>query len=142
MLFVVSLIGYDQVLRECETQNCMKESLVLFDEIVNSHWFANTAFILFLNKIDLFHDKIAKVPLSNCFPEYSGAPGDEFTALQFIENKFISQLRFEAIGDSRGPEIFCHRTCALNINQVRTIMLSVKKKLLSDALRDADIKIH
>ena len=50
----------------------MHESLVLFDQIVNSFWFKNTTFILFLNKIDLFKQKIEKVDLKIAFPNYSG----------------------------------------------------------------------
>lgn len=48
------------------------ESLLLFDEICNSPWFAETAFILFLNKVDLFKEKIKKVDLKGTFPSYNG----------------------------------------------------------------------
>ena len=72
VLFCASLSEYDQTLREDDTQNRMKESLLLFDEICNSPWFRDTAFILFLNKTDLFRDKIQRVPLTVCFPQYNG----------------------------------------------------------------------
>lgn len=48
------------------------ESLVLFDSVVNSRWFMRTSIILFLNKVDLFRAKLAKSPLGNYFPDYSG----------------------------------------------------------------------
>jgi len=48
------------------------ESLVLFDSVVNSRWFMRTSIILFLNKVDLFKQKLARSPLSNYFPDYSG----------------------------------------------------------------------
>ena len=72
VLFCASLSEYDQTLREDDSQNRMKESLLLFDEICNSPWFRDTTFILFLNKMDLFREKIQKIPLSTCFPEYKG----------------------------------------------------------------------
>jgi hypothetical protein len=50
----------------------MMESLVLFDSVVNSRWFMRTSIILFLNKVDLFKQKLARSPLSNYFPDYSG----------------------------------------------------------------------
>lgn len=53
-------------------QNRMMESLVLFDSVVNSRWFMRTSIILFLNKVDLFKLKLAKSPLGNWFPDYSG----------------------------------------------------------------------
>ena len=72
VLFCASLSEYDQTLREDDSQNRMKESLLLFDEILNSPWFRDTAFILFLNKTDLFREKVGRVPLSVCFPNYDG----------------------------------------------------------------------
>jgi hypothetical protein len=53
-------------------QNRMMESLVLFDSVVNSRWFMRTSIILFLNKVDLFKEKLGRSPLGNYFPDYSG----------------------------------------------------------------------
>jgi len=53
-------------------QNRMQESLKLFDSICNNKWFTDTSIILFLNKKDLFEEKIRKSPLTICFPEYAG----------------------------------------------------------------------
>lgn len=50
----------------------MMESLVLFDSVVNSRWFMRTSIILFLNKVDLFRQKLGRSPLVNYFPDYSG----------------------------------------------------------------------
>jgi len=52
----------------------MQESLKLFDSICNNKWFTDTSIILFLNKKDLFEEKIKKSHLTVCFPEYSGMP--------------------------------------------------------------------
>lgn len=53
-------------------QNRMHESMKLFDSICNNKWFIDTSIILFLNKKDLFGEKIKKSPLTICFPEYTG----------------------------------------------------------------------
>ena len=50
----------------------MEESLKLFESIINNRWFSETSVILFLNKKDLFEEKIGTSPLTICFPEYSG----------------------------------------------------------------------
>lgn len=50
----------------------MQESLKLFDSICNNKWFTDTSIILFLNKKDLFEEKIKKSSLTVCFPEYTG----------------------------------------------------------------------
>ena len=64
--------GYDLVLAEDEEMNRMIESMKLFDSICNNKWFVETSIILFLNKKDLFEDKISKSPLTICFPEFCG----------------------------------------------------------------------
>lgn len=52
----------------------MIESMQLFSSICNSSWFLNTAMILFLNKKDLFMEKIQRVNITTCFPDYEGTP--------------------------------------------------------------------
>ena len=56
-------------------QNRMHESMKLFDSICNNKWFTDTSIILFLNKKDLFEEKIVHSPLTICFPEYTGTAG-------------------------------------------------------------------
>ena len=53
-------------------QNRMKDSLRLFESIINSRWFVDTCVVLFLNKKDLFEEKMKNSPLTICFPDYSG----------------------------------------------------------------------
>jgi guanine nucleotide-binding protein G(i) subunit alpha len=50
----------------------MQEALTLFDSICNSRWFVLTSIILFLNKVDLFKEKIMRSPIEKYFPEYDG----------------------------------------------------------------------
>jgi len=50
----------------------MQESMHLFDSICNNKWFTDTSIILFLNKKDLFVQKIETSPITICFPEYAG----------------------------------------------------------------------
>ena len=51
----------------------MHESLKLFNDVVNTRWFAATNVILFLNKKDLFKEKLeAGKKLTTCFVEYDG----------------------------------------------------------------------
>ena len=59
-------------LREDPNVNRMHESLNLFKNVINNEFLKDTAIILFLNKIDLFKDKIERVDLKICFPDYPG----------------------------------------------------------------------
>lgn len=107
VIFCASLSEYDQVLREDNSTNRMQESLLLFDEIVNSPWFRKTPVVLFLNKIDLFKEKILRVPLTVCFQNYKGK-NEPDEAKEFIKQRFL-----ELPGD-KSKAIYCHWTCAVN----------------------------
>ena len=60
IIFVASISEYNQVLFEDHTTNRFVEALDLFEEIVNSKYFIETAMILFLNKRDLLRKKLQK----------------------------------------------------------------------------------
>ena len=73
-------------------QNRMQESLVLFESVINSRWFLRTSVILFLNKIDVFKQKLPKVPLVHYFPEYTGG-ADINKAAKYILWRFTQTNR-------------------------------------------------
>ena len=66
VIFIASLSCYDEFLFEDTRRNMMTYQLGLFDDIINDHWLSKTSMILFLNKKDLFADKIKRAPLSKC----------------------------------------------------------------------------
>jgi hypothetical protein len=70
----------------------MQESLVLFESVINSRWFLRTSVILFLNKIDVFKQKLPKVPLVHYFPEYTGG-SDINKAAKYILWRFTQTNR-------------------------------------------------
>lgn len=74
VIFCADIASYDQTLREDGTTNRMIDSLNVFQEICSNKWFDKSDVILFLNKKDLFEEKIQRVPLSVCFPECQGKP--------------------------------------------------------------------
>jgi hypothetical protein len=122
VIFCVALSEYDQALREDEQQNRMKESLLLFDEICNSIWFRNVAFVLFLNKDDLFREKIAHVDLNVCFPLYTGGKNYD-AAVAFIRDRFVEM-------NSSPHALYPHVTCAVSTENVRFVFNSVRETLL------------
>merc|ERR1719470_222888 len=89
----------------------------LFDSICNNKWFVDTSIILFLNKKDLFEEKILHSPLTICFPEYSG-PNTYEDAAAYIQLKFESLNRCR---DAKGhlKEIYTHFTCATDTTNIQ-----------------------
>merc|ERR1712013_904455 len=82
LLFIAALNHYSSALFEDETKNAIHESLELFGEMVTSKWFPPqyTQFVLFLNKNDLFKERLTedKIPMSVAF-------GDEYTSHNFAD---------------------------------------------------------
>lgn len=84
-------------------QNRMHESLHLFNSICNHRFFALTSIVLFLNKKDLFEDKIKKVHLSICFPDYDGKTDwcclDDLYLLHTVQGQdLVGAVRISRIG--------------------------------------------
>jgi len=66
VLYVASLSAYDEAMFE-SPMNSMEDSIKLFHEQINSHWFEKAVVFLVLNKSDIFKEKIKKISLSQCF---------------------------------------------------------------------------
>ncbi|GES81333.1 guanine nucleotide binding protein, alpha subunit [Rhizophagus clarus] len=130
VLFLVAISGYDQCLVEDKDANQMQEALMLFDSICNSQWFVNTSMILFLNKIDIFREKIKQSPVKKYFPDYQGQNGD------FKDTSYYFKRRFQRLNRSSIKEIYPHFTNATDTNLLRHIMGSVTDIILTQNLRD------
>lgn len=89
----------------------MDEALTLFDSICNSRWFVNSSLILFMNKTDLFQQKIAVSPLANYFSDYTGG-SDYNAALEYLTAKFVR------LNQNPNKTIYTHYTCATDTQQV------------------------
>lgn len=131
IIFCVALSEYDQVLLEENKQNRLKESLALFDSVVNSRWFARTSIVLFLNKIDVFAKKLPYSPLENHFPDYNGGNNINKAA------KYIL-YRFNQVNRS-GLNIYPHVTQATDTSNIELVFAAVKETILENSLRDSGI---
>lgn len=110
----------------------MQEALTLFDSICNSRWFVKTSIvslcrhvvifalqtysifqILFLNKIDLFAEKLPHSPLGDYFPDYAG--GDNYdAACDYLLHRFVALNQNAAT-----KQIYAHYTCATDTQQIK-----------------------
>ncbi|MES1908895.1 MAG: hypothetical protein MHM6MM_001737 [Cercozoa sp. M6MM] len=131
VIFVAALSEYDQVLFEDDTTNRMKEALQLFDDICNSHWFLKTSIILFLNKNDLFVDKIQKVPITVC-PVLKDFPGDDPNDYDQAVNHIRSA--FEAKNQSETKKVYAHITTATDESNIDHVFRSVRDIVITQSL--------
>ena len=129
VIFVTAISEYDQFLNEDPTVNRMHESIKLFESICNNKWFIGASMLLFLNKKDVFDEKISYSPLTQCFKEYTGAE-DKYETSDYIRSQFCKQkksdrplyLHFTCAKDTRNVHILfdvvCDAIVSLNLKQV------------------------
>ena len=130
--FVLAVSEYDQMLFEDERVNRMYEAIMLFDSLVNSKWFADTPFILFLNKVDLLKDKVRKSPVRKYFPDFDGKSNDAEDALKYFEKLFLS------LNKSKRP-IYVHRTCATDTQSMKFILTAVTDMVIQQNLKKSGL---
>ncbi|KAG0207857.1 hypothetical protein BGX28_001006 [Mortierella sp. GBA30] len=124
VLFLVAISGYDQCLVEDKDSNQMEDAMMLFDQICNSQWFIDTAMIMFMNKTDIFREKIKHSSIQTYFPDYTGPEGHYDEAKEFFRAKFMRLNR------SENKEVYVHYTDATDTNMLRNIMGSVNDIIL------------
>ena len=133
VIFVAAINEYDQKLYEDGVTNRIYEALELFGEICNSRWFRETSMILFLNKRDLFQQKIESVDLKVAFPEYDGGNSYE-NAVQFLTDKFQQKNEYQ---DRK--QVYVHVTCATDTENIHFTFNVVKDIILKDRLKECGL---
>jgi guanine nucleotide-binding protein subunit alpha, other len=105
----------------------MTEALMLFEQISNSSYFSKSALLLFLNKMDLFREKLlisGANPIHKYFPDYHGKPTDVSAAQEFFAEKFKGLLR------KPDKEVYVHYTNATDTDLLKKTMASVQDMIV------------
>ncbi|XP_045782845.1 guanine nucleotide-binding protein G(f) subunit alpha [Maniola jurtina] len=155
--FLVACSDFDQTLREDHTQNRLKESLVLFEDVWHSRFLIDAGIIVFLNKQDILEWKISQGrSIGHYFQEYHefDSPGDEYTRTKlFIRSLFAEQTkkkrerrkltasaeRFVVMEASRTRECYFHFTTATDTDNVRTVFRDVHQIILTHHLNSIGV---
>ncbi|GFT07664.1 guanine nucleotide-binding protein G(o) subunit alpha [Nephila pilipes] len=131
VIFCADISKFDQVPSKDE-ENKLKEALAIFDDICNNGWFGNAVFVLLLNKVDVFKEKIKKSSLKTCFPNYEGT--NEFhDAVHFIQAQFESKNRNDK------KEIHSYLTCTKDTSNTLFVFESVRRIIAFRNLRNFDL---
>lgn len=140
VIFLVALNEYDMVLEEDNKTNRMEESLKLFQKLTGSQWFENISFILFLNKSDLFAEKIKTAPLRDTFLDY-----EEFVANNSAlkdasdEERGYEYIRTQYANNFSGIRLYAYKTCAIDRDNCKKVWTAVKDTALTTSLKDVGI---
>ncbi|KAI9342659.1 guanine nucleotide binding protein, alpha subunit [Obelidium mucronatum] len=132
IIYLVAISSYDQVCLEDSSTNRMVESMNLFDSICNHPLFKMTEMIVFMNKIDLFKEKLEKQPISQYFPTYQG-PNTYESCSEYFASRFIALNLF--------PEksIYLHFTWATDTKQIKAVLAIVNHSILRGNLTKAGL---
>ncbi|XP_013396545.1 guanine nucleotide-binding protein G(o) subunit alpha isoform X1 [Lingula anatina] len=127
VIFFVSLSGFNEMLEEDSTMNNLRDSLQTFQEMTHNQYLTKTDVMLFLNKHDLFMEKMKRFRLAETFPEFRGhnTPDD---ALGFIKDEFYRRA-------PPGKSLYTHVSCAINVDLMKTIIENVLQILVDINLR-------
>jgi len=133
IIFVVALDQYDQVMYEDLTKNRMSDALELFRSVALNKFFVEKDIVLFLNRRDLFQEKIKSKSLTLCpeFKDYKGGSYEE--ACQYVEKKFLEG------NENKERVIKSHVTCATDTENVKTIFNAVKAGVINKSLKEAGL---
>lgn len=132
IIFISASNEYDQVLAEDHSINRMSESLALFGQIIQYHWFEQSSFILFLNKQDLLEEKVTTHPIKPHFPDYQGKEGDYEAIKKFILGMYM-------LRKPDHQDVYAHFTSATDTSNIRFVFKAVKSTLLRSNLKDYNI---
>ena len=142
VLFLAAISAYDQMLYENASVNRMDEALALFKEICNTRWFLHTSLILFLNKMDIFEDKLLglsgkAIPITVCpsFVNYKGPEKDFEAAVEFIEDVFLMK------NENPDKQVYYHVTCATNTDNIAVVFAAVKDIIIKQGLAIAGLLV-
>uniref|UniRef100_A0AC35FI83 G protein alpha subunit n=1 Tax=Panagrolaimus sp. PS1159 TaxID=55785 RepID=A0AC35FI83_9BILA len=119
-------------MREDTSTNRLKDALHLFRWIGNNDLFTKVQMILFLNKRDIFAEKIGNVPLTVCFPNYR-FKSDYKNATAYIKRKFEVQIT------DRTKFIYTHLTCATDTDQVQFLMNSITDMIIAENFKQTGV---
>jgi len=86
VVYVVDLNGYCQLLEEDNKTNRFRDSLDCLCKISENEALKNLPFLIFLNKYDLFVERLKQDPVAQFFEDFHGTDDD---ALEFFKAKVI-----------------------------------------------------
>ena len=122
--------AYAQVVAEDRSKNRMHEALELFEQIVNSKHFEGIDVLLFLNKKDLFAQKIATVDPCKWFPDYTGGC-DYDKAEEYFKAEFSRRI------SDRTKTLYTYTTCATDTKNMQVVFVAVEDVTLAKISRQA-----
>lgn len=124
VIYVAALSEYNQGMFEDANTNRMTEAVTLFQGICSNTYFEKSSIILFLNKKDLFAEKLATNPINETkeWSDFKGACTFDRGVSYFLE-------KFNAANTAK-KTVYHHVTCATDSENIEVVFNSCKDTVL------------
>lgn len=136
ILFVASTGDYDVTTIDTESnapKNALKDSLAIFQKLMESKWLYDKPVCLLLNKMDVLENKLPLSSFAAHFPEFAGNPLNKDDVCSFIEKEF---RRRAPIPPSK---FYTYRTCATDTKTMHFVVQAVTDMIFVDNLATAGL---
>jgi len=131
VIYLAALDSYDLISEDDGLTNRLKDSLHLFATVTDMPLFRPPSWILFLNKWDIFEQKIKFSPLhGDLFPNISEAAAtDVHQSYRIIKELFEQNFK----GPNKS-QLYCHQTCALDTGAMSKIFFAIREQHIKNEL--------
>ena len=133
IIFLAAINEYDMVLEEDESENRLVESIKLWRALTNAPFFKGIPFILFLNKSDLFEEKLPKVPLQEIFADYPAFHNSPAVAGMVEFEKGWRFIKEQYAKYFAGSAFYAHTTCAIDTESCKKVFKAVQDQMFRTA---------
>ncbi|XP_040579740.1 guanine nucleotide-binding protein G(q) subunit alpha [Lepeophtheirus salmonis] len=135
ILFITAISEYDETLEEDPSMNRIRESLNLFSTILRYRWFSEKGIILFLNKKDVFKEKVESGSnVVDYFPEFKGEVKNVKPAMEFFHRKYL-----DLNPDPKARTIYVHKTQATDTKNMSVIDSVIHDIIMQKILNEAHL---
>lgn len=120
--------------------------MALFGVVFNGKYFTKSSIILFLNKVDIFEEKLKRVPIKKYFNSFEGKHFDSRQSVtfflisgdnsrsdgvRFFRRRFVKELKDVTVQ----RRVYVHETCAIS-DQVQLVINTVIDNVVQENLKD------
>ena len=129
IVFVAAISEYDELCWEDDQTNRMCETKKLFETLATNTFFSNSVpYIILLNKIDIFKEKVKTIPFKPCsvYDGYEGPdpPGEDCSqAIEYLKKVFLDA----SCGERK---IYFYLTNATDESSIKDALDGISRDLL------------
>jgi len=134
VLFVFAISEYDKKCYEDNQTYRIHEALNLFEDVIEKNFFQDKSAIVFLNKYDLFCDKIKQAPITISFPNFPNDknPNDAQDVVDFVMEQFRIVEQKHA---NSNISTHMHLTTALDTDRINKLFIDITMDLVQNNMK-------